>query len=232
MVMPSVSASWKPSVPEQLGAHLAGDEDDRHRVHHRVGDRRDQVGRAGAGGREAPRRPCRSPWRSPRRRGRRPPRGGPGRGGSRRRRRRRRSAGWRHRGGRIRSSTPSAFRHSITASTARMRLNLLSVLPGDADFGPRTQAQAQDSVRERVFLQLQPGGQPGRVLQMRADAHRRVRLDDLGLVGILELGAAAHAQRVVVAHGAAGSPGTAAAPPRSRGGRAPRRAVPGTAGCR
>ena len=34
---------------EQLGAHLAGDEHDRHRVHHRVGDRRDQVRRAGAG---------------------------------------------------------------------------------------------------------------------------------------------------------------------------------------
>ncbi len=32
---------------EQLGAHLAGDEHDRHRVHHRVADRRDQVGRAG-----------------------------------------------------------------------------------------------------------------------------------------------------------------------------------------
>ena len=37
---------------DQLGADLAGDEDGRHRVQHRVGDRRDQVGRAGAGGGE------------------------------------------------------------------------------------------------------------------------------------------------------------------------------------
>ena len=37
---------------EQLGAHLAGDEHDGHRVHHRVADRRDQVRRAGAAGRE------------------------------------------------------------------------------------------------------------------------------------------------------------------------------------
>ena len=32
---------------DQLGADLAGDEHRRHRVHHRVGDRRDQVRRAG-----------------------------------------------------------------------------------------------------------------------------------------------------------------------------------------
>ena len=37
---------------DQLGADLAGDEDGRDRVQHRVGDRRDQVGRAGAGGGE------------------------------------------------------------------------------------------------------------------------------------------------------------------------------------
>ena len=37
---------------DQLGAHLAGDEDGRDRVEHRVGDRRDQVGRARAGGGE------------------------------------------------------------------------------------------------------------------------------------------------------------------------------------
>ena len=37
---------------DQLGADLAGDEDGRDRVHHRVGDRGDQVGRAGPGGGE------------------------------------------------------------------------------------------------------------------------------------------------------------------------------------
>ena len=37
---------------DQVGADLAGDEDGRDRVHHRVGDRGDQVGRAGAGGGE------------------------------------------------------------------------------------------------------------------------------------------------------------------------------------
>ena len=35
---------------EQLGPHLAGQEHHRDRVHHRVADRRDQVGRAGAAG--------------------------------------------------------------------------------------------------------------------------------------------------------------------------------------
>ena len=34
---------------EQVGAHLAGDEHDRDGVHHRVGERRDEVGRARAG---------------------------------------------------------------------------------------------------------------------------------------------------------------------------------------
>ena len=37
---------------EQLGAHLAGEEHDRDRVHHRVADRRDEVRRAGAAGAE------------------------------------------------------------------------------------------------------------------------------------------------------------------------------------
>ena len=37
---------------DQLGPHLAGDEDGRDRVHHRVGDRGDEVGRARAGGGE------------------------------------------------------------------------------------------------------------------------------------------------------------------------------------
>ena len=44
---------------DQLGAHLAGDEDGRDRVQHRVGDRRDQVGRAGAGGGEGDPDPAR-----------------------------------------------------------------------------------------------------------------------------------------------------------------------------
>ena len=49
-VMPWMSASWKASVPIAGAGHLAGDRDHRHRVHVRVGDRRDQVGRARAGG--------------------------------------------------------------------------------------------------------------------------------------------------------------------------------------
>ncbi|MPM41825.1 hypothetical protein SDC9_88485 [bioreactor metagenome] len=38
---------------DHRGADLAGDRDHRHRVHHRVGDRRDQVGRPGARGHHA-----------------------------------------------------------------------------------------------------------------------------------------------------------------------------------
>ena len=38
--------------PDQVGADLTGDEHGRDRVHVGVGDRRDEVGRAGAGGRE------------------------------------------------------------------------------------------------------------------------------------------------------------------------------------
>ena len=49
-VMPWMSASWKASVPIAGRGHLAGDRDDRHRVHVGVGDRGDQVGRARAGG--------------------------------------------------------------------------------------------------------------------------------------------------------------------------------------
>src|ERR1044072_210718 len=44
---------------DQLGPHLAGDEDGRDRVHHRVGDRRHQVGRAGPGGRKGDPNPTR-----------------------------------------------------------------------------------------------------------------------------------------------------------------------------
>ena len=33
IVMPVTSASWKPSVPISVGAHLTGEEDRRHRVH-------------------------------------------------------------------------------------------------------------------------------------------------------------------------------------------------------
>jgi hypothetical protein len=40
----------EPVGAEQLGAHLAGDEDDRHGVHHRVGDRGHEVGRPGPRG--------------------------------------------------------------------------------------------------------------------------------------------------------------------------------------
>ena len=35
---------------DQVCRHLAGDDDHRDRIHHRIGDRRDHVGRAGAGG--------------------------------------------------------------------------------------------------------------------------------------------------------------------------------------
>ena len=38
--------------PDQVGADLAGDEDHRNRVHHRVCDRGDEVGRARSGGAE------------------------------------------------------------------------------------------------------------------------------------------------------------------------------------
>ena len=40
----------EPVGPEQMRLHLTGDEHDRDRVHHRVADRRHQVGRAGAAG--------------------------------------------------------------------------------------------------------------------------------------------------------------------------------------
>ena len=48
-VMPVVSSSWKASVPIRRRAHLAGDADERRRVHPGVGDRRDEVRRARAG---------------------------------------------------------------------------------------------------------------------------------------------------------------------------------------
>ena len=51
--MPRMSASWKASVPMDGRADLPGDGDDRHRVHVGVGERGDEVRRAGAGGRHA-----------------------------------------------------------------------------------------------------------------------------------------------------------------------------------
>ena len=53
IVMPTMSASWKASVPMARARHLAGDGDHRHGVHVGVGDRRHEVGRAGAAGRHA-----------------------------------------------------------------------------------------------------------------------------------------------------------------------------------
>ena len=53
IVIPEMSASWKPSVPIRLRRHLPGDGHDRHRVHVGVGDRRHQVRRARAAGRHA-----------------------------------------------------------------------------------------------------------------------------------------------------------------------------------
>ena len=53
IVMPRMSASWKASVPIAAAPTWPVIGDHRHRVHVRVGDRRDQVGRARAGGRHA-----------------------------------------------------------------------------------------------------------------------------------------------------------------------------------
>ena len=53
IVMPRMSASWNASVPIAAAPDLAGDRDHRDRVHVRVRDRGDQVGRARAGGRHA-----------------------------------------------------------------------------------------------------------------------------------------------------------------------------------
>ena len=51
-VMPVMSVSWNASRADQRCGHLAGDADQRNRIHHRGGDAGDQVGGAGAGGRE------------------------------------------------------------------------------------------------------------------------------------------------------------------------------------
>ena len=51
-VMPTVSASWKASLPIRKVGDLAGQDDDRDRVHQRVGHAGDGVGGAGAGGDE------------------------------------------------------------------------------------------------------------------------------------------------------------------------------------
>ena len=48
--MPNVSASWNASLPMSLRGDLAGDGDDRDRIHHRVHQAGDQVGGAGTGG--------------------------------------------------------------------------------------------------------------------------------------------------------------------------------------
>ena len=53
MVMPNVSASWKPSVPSSSVRTWPVKKTTGTRVHHRVGQRGDDVRRAGAGGGEA-----------------------------------------------------------------------------------------------------------------------------------------------------------------------------------
>ena len=53
IVMPEMSASWKASVPISAAADLPGDRHHRDRVHVRVGERRHQVGGAGARRRHA-----------------------------------------------------------------------------------------------------------------------------------------------------------------------------------
>ena len=50
--MPTVSHSWKASVPIRCGRDLAGDDDERDRIEQRVGQAGDCIGRAGAGGDE------------------------------------------------------------------------------------------------------------------------------------------------------------------------------------
>ena len=166
---------------EQLGAHLAGDEHRRDRVHHRVHDRRDEVRRARARRAEGDADLAGRLRVALARRGRRRPRGGRGRGGSRRRRARRRSGGSRRPGRPNTTSTPSAFRHSITASTARMCFRCSCCSRG----GTRPRAAGRKS---RVY-QRSCGPQ-------RAGSAAR-GLVELGALGELELGAAAGAQGLV-----------------------------------
>ena len=52
-VMPVMSASWKPSLAEERARDVAGEREDRRRVHPRGADAGDQVRRAGAAGAEA-----------------------------------------------------------------------------------------------------------------------------------------------------------------------------------
>ena len=115
-VMPMMSHSWKASVPIAADGTWPVMHDHRHRVHVGVGERRDDVGRAGAGGHHGHARAGRWRGRSPRPCGRRPARGARGRGGS----------GCRGSGrtpGRIAppgrpkiTSTPSSSRERISAS--------------------------------------------------------------------------------------------------------------------
>ena len=92
---------------DQARAHLAGDADERRRVHPRVGDRRHEVRRARARTSRSRRRPCRTRARSPRPCGPRPARGGRARGGrSCRARTRRSAAGSRRPGSRTRRRRP------------------------------------------------------------------------------------------------------------------------------
>ena len=51
-VMPTVSHSWKASLPIRCVGTCAGDADERDGIHQRVGERRHHVGRAGSGGDE------------------------------------------------------------------------------------------------------------------------------------------------------------------------------------
>ena len=52
-VIAATSTSWNASVPITVRAHLAGERDERHVIHHRVDDPGDQIGRARARGRDA-----------------------------------------------------------------------------------------------------------------------------------------------------------------------------------
>ncbi len=51
-VMPAISVSWNASRADQVLRHLAGDADQRNRIHHRRGDAGDEIGRAGTGRRD------------------------------------------------------------------------------------------------------------------------------------------------------------------------------------
>ena len=112
--------------PDRRGGDLAGDGDDRHRVHVGVGDRRDEVRGARAGRRHADADLAGRDARSPRRRGPRPARGAPGCGARWSRRAGRTRGGWRRPGCRRRPPPrrSRATRRGPRLQSARVRRSL------------------------------------------------------------------------------------------------------------